>query len=102
MSWLEKLGLVARENPPAAMAEPVAPAAVAPAPDPQPPVPSAAQKRSAADHAARFERALAECERAIEHGEADEAELRKLTGWRDYYAGLAALEAGKPKGGGPD
>lgn len=99
MSWLDRLLGPA----------PVGPAPVGPVPaeaqpavatDP-PPAPSPAQKRDAAGHVARFERAIEQCEEQIEHGEASADYLAQLGRWRDYYAGLALLEQGRPDAPGP-
>lgn len=104
MSWRDLLGLAPREDGRMRLLDDdgladdagLARVAVEAAPVP----PSAAAKRSAADHVARFERAMAACETAIAHGEADDAELAALERWRNYFQALASFEAGKPDSGG--
>ena len=84
--------LLAAVGPPAPMTVQPAP----PAPATAPLAPSPAQKRDAAGHAARFARAIEACRIAIEHGESTVERLAEHERWRNYYAGLAALEAARP------
>lgn len=56
--------------------------------------PSAAepQRRKAADHIARFERAVAQCEKAVANGEATPARLAELHKHLGYWRQIAELE----------
>lgn len=91
MGFLDKLLGIA----PAPRIEPAANLDPLAAPAPEPIMVTAAQRRSAAEHAARFERAVAQCEALVAAGEKDQERLAELRRQYHFYSQLAALEAGE-------